>query len=96
MPATSAGMTSEKIEPMRLSAFLAAAMIFATLHGASAATRMNREPAEGDLRPGQKVLVDDGTCPVGQIKEVTGGSNRNQIQTAPAAGMPRQRQCVKR
>ena len=84
---------------MRLSRHRRAAVVFAVLgynHSASAAQKMSKEPAEGDLRPGQKVLVDDGTCPAGQIKEVTGGSNRNQIQAAATAGMPRQRNCVKR
>jgi hypothetical protein len=37
---------------------------------------LKKEPAAGRLRLGQKVLVDDGTCPAGQIKELTGGSNR--------------------
>lgn len=81
---------------MRLSALIIAATLLATLHGASAAQKMSKEPAEGELRPGQKVLVDDGSCPTGHIKEVTGGSNRNQAPGAPTTGIPRQRNCVKR
>ena len=34
---------------------------------------MKREPPFGALRTGTIVLVDDGTCPRGQIKEVRGG-----------------------
>ena len=37
-----------------------------------AVTIVTREPNEGDLRLGQRVYVDDGTCPAGQIKEVAG------------------------
>jgi hypothetical protein len=37
---------------------------------------LKREPAAGHLHTGEKVLVDDGTCPAGEIKELTGGSNR--------------------
>ncbi len=43
----------------------------------------------GDLRLGQRVMVDDGTCPSGQIKEVTGAS-------LTAAGVARAVKCVPR
>ena len=33
-----------------------------------------QEPALGALRYGQRVMVDDGSCPRGQIKLVIGGS----------------------
>jgi hypothetical protein len=42
-----------------------------------------------DLRLGQRVLVDDGTCPAGQIKEVTGAKLSN-------AGIVRRVICVPR
>jgi len=29
-------------------------------------------PPPGTLRAGQRALVDDGTCPAGQVREVTG------------------------
>jgi hypothetical protein len=35
---------------------------------------LKREPGKGKIATGARVLVDDGTCPKGQIKEVTGGS----------------------
>jgi hypothetical protein len=50
---------------------LAAFGIFAQLP-AMAAQPLSSEPAPGQLRLGQRVKVDDGTCPAGQIKEVTG------------------------
>ncbi len=45
---------------------------------------LKSEPPSGTLALGQKVLVDDGSCPKGQVKQVTGS----------VKGVPRQRQCV--
>jgi hypothetical protein len=53
----------------------------------SAAT-LQQEPPAGSLSSGQTVLVDDGSCPAGQIKQITGGGSN--------AGQPRQRKCVDR
>lgn len=50
---------------------------------------VSREQDIGDLRLGQKVMVDDGSCPAGQIKEVQGA----QMTTA---GVQRTRKCVPR
>ena len=36
------------------------------------AQHVNSEQDIGDLRLGQRVMVDDGTCPAGQVKEVYG------------------------
>jgi hypothetical protein len=49
---------------------------------------LKEEPAYGDLRHEQVVFVDDGTCPAGEIKKLTGGNMQRSIQ--------RQVQCVKR
>ena len=54
-----------------------------------AVTILTREPDAGDLRLGQRVYVDDGACPAGQIKEVAGAN-------LTAAGVVRTRQCVAR
>ncbi len=43
----------------------------------------------GHLRLGQRVLVDDGSCPTGQIKEVTGAQ-------LSSAGVVRRIVCVPR
>jgi hypothetical protein len=67
---------------------LVAAMILGTA-SALAAVALMREPAEGDLRLGQRVRVDDGTCPPGQVKEVTAAKLTPQ-------GITRTRVCVKR
>jgi hypothetical protein len=54
-----------------------------------AVTILPREPDPGELRLGQRVYVDDGTCPAGQIKEVAGSN-------LTSSGVARTRQCVAR
>ena len=51
---------------------------FATALTVSAASAqiLKEEPPMGGLREGQTVMVDDGTCPKGQIKLVTGGNHK--------------------
>jgi hypothetical protein len=53
------------------------------------AQQFSREQDIVDLRLGQRVLVDDGSCPVGQIKEVAGSQ-------MTASGVVRTRKCVPR
>jgi hypothetical protein len=50
---------------------------------------VSREQDIGDLRLGQKVMVDDGSCPTGQIKEVQGAQ-------MTSSGVTRTRKCVPR
>ena len=57
---------------------------------AVAATVVAREPQS--LRIGERVLVEDGSCPAGQIREVVGVSSKG---TGPAR-IDRLRQCVPR
>ena len=52
-------------------------------------TIVSREQDIVDLRLGQRVMVDDGSCPAGQIKEVQG----SQMTTS---GVLRTRKCVPR
>jgi len=54
-----------------------------------AMTLLGREPATLELRLGQRIYVDDGTCPQGQVKEVTGS------RLTPT-GIERTRKCVPR
>ena len=49
---------------------------------------LKSEPATGTLPAGRVVYVDDGACPAGQVKKVTGGSREQ--------GNQRQRECVPR
>ena len=73
-------------------ATVGAAAIFCMSHVASAAT-LKKEPAMGALRQGQRVLVDDGTCPKGQIKEVIGG---NHTSVGGNTQILRTRRCIPR
>jgi class 3 adenylate cyclase len=58
------------------------------LQNTAAATILDKDPAPGTLAYGKTVLVDDGSCSGGQIKEVTGGNNNRNI--------PRSSHCVDR
>src|SRR5262249_56986669 len=58
-------------------------------------------PRQDKLPAGQRVLVDDGSCPAGQIKEVVGGSNLKTVNvgcgglaTVSRGGSHRQRRCI--
>ena len=53
------------------------------------AEQVSREQDIVDLRLGQRILVDDGSCPAGQIKEVSG----SQMTTT---GVLRTRKCIPR
>jgi CubicO group peptidase (beta-lactamase class C family) len=47
----------------------------ALLSTSSLAKALKQEPPAGSLRPGESVLVDDATCPQGQIKQITSGDS---------------------
>ena len=49
---------------------------------------LKEEPAKGVLRVGEVVYVDDGSCPAGEVKKITGGNQK--------AGKTRLVECVKR
>jgi hypothetical protein len=49
---------------------------------------LKKEPPAGQVRYGKIVFVDDGTCPSGEVKEITGGSLEKSI--------PRKVRCIKR
>ncbi len=53
------------------------------------ADQVSREQDITDLRLGQRILVDDGSCPAGQIKEVSGAK-------MTPTGILRVRQCISR
>lgn len=54
---------------------------------------LKSEPPMGGLREGQRVLVDDGTCGRGKIKEVIGG---NHVKSAGFKQVARIRRCISR
>jgi hypothetical protein len=49
---------------------------------------LKKVPKEGEVPTGKVVYVDDGKCPKGEIKEITGGSQEK--------GIARKTRCVKR
>jgi hypothetical protein len=72
-----------------MSAALPASLALWLLATPAIAQQVSREQAIVDLRLGQRVLVDDGSCPAGQIKEVLGSQ-------MTASGVLRTRKCVPR
>ena len=56
---------------------------------AAFAQTFSREQDIPDLRLGQRVMVDDGSCPTGQVKEVMGSQ-------MTASGVLRTRKCIQR
>jgi hypothetical protein len=67
---------------------LAVAMAVA-MAGAAFAEQVARESDIVELRLGQRILVDDGSCPAGQILEVSGS-------TLTATGVTRVKKCIPR
>ena len=56
---------------------------------AAFAQTFSREQDIPDLRLGQRVMIDDGSCPAGQIKEVMGAQMAE-------SGVVRTRKCIQR
>ena len=56
---------------------------------------LDAPPAPGQLRQGERVWVNDRSCPAGQIREIIGGSNRSRAG-ATIPGQERQDRCVPR
>ena len=70
---------------LALTAFVALSLVTTS----ALAQTFSREQDIPDLRLGQRVMVDDGSCPVGQVKEVQGSQ-------MTAAGVVRTRKCIPR
>ena len=64
-------------------------LISIALVGSAQAQTVGREQDIGDLRLGQRVFVDDGTCPAGQLKQVRGSKMTGNGVTRTAACVPR-------
>ena len=71
-------------------ALLLGACLSIALTATARADIVGREADITDLRLGQKVYVDDGSCPAGQIKEVTG------LRLGNSGGVERVKKCVDR
>lgn len=68
-------------------------VLLAGLAAPSYAAVLPQEPPMGKLRLGQRMLVDDGTCPKGQVLEVIGGDHR---KVGGAQMIERRRRCIPR
>ena len=70
---------------------VAATLCFAVAAGAQGERKieyLKEEPPAGSVPYRKIVYVDDGTCPRGEVREITGGSQ--------AKSVPRKVRCVKR
>ena len=74
---------------LKASRIIFSALLLLGLAGPAAAEHVAREQDIVDLRLGQRIMVDDGSCPAGQIKEVTGVK-------LTTTGIARARKCVPR
>jgi len=66
-----------------------AGLAFALAATSAIAEQVSREEEIVNLRLGQRILVDDGSCPAGQIKEVSGTQ-------MTASGIARAIKCIPR
>ena len=73
----------------RFAMLLLAGFAQCALAPSAMAEQVAREQDIVHLRLGQRILVDDGSCPVGQIKEVSGAQ-------MTAAGVVPARKCIAR
>jgi hypothetical protein len=73
----------------RLSIALIGGFALGAVATSALADQVSREQDIADLRLGQRILVDDGSCPAGQIKEVSGAK-------MTASGILRVRKCIPR
>jgi hypothetical protein len=79
------------IEKMATTGWIAlpVGLVMALLVTPVLAQQVSREQDIVELRLGQRILVDDGSCPPGQIKEVAGAQ-------MTATGVSRTRKCIPR
>lgn len=73
----------------RLAIGLSAGLTLCALAPSAMAQQVAREQDIVNLRLGQRILVDDGSCPSGHIKEVSGAQ-------MTAAGIVAVRKCIPR
>lgn len=77
------------IYPIAICGALLCALTLAAPNALALAQQVGREQDIVDLKLGQRMLVDDGTCPAGQIKQVSGAK-------MTSTGIVRTRKCVPR
>jgi hypothetical protein len=70
--------------PLMLGSF-----VLCALSSSALAEQVSREQDIADLRLGQRIRVDDGSCPAGEIKEISGAR-------MTATGVLRVQRCIQR
>lgn len=73
---------------MKQTVGLAALALLLAAISAGNAQVLKQEPFDGKMVPGSVIMVDDGTCGKGKIKQVTGG------ETDAMNPRPRIRKCI--
>ena len=71
---------------MPMTTLLKTLFIVFLLAGCVQTRYLTQDPPAGGLKHNEVVLVDDGSCPTGQIKQLTGGNMQLSI--------PRQSECI--
>jgi hypothetical protein len=74
---------------MIVSLLMVASIAIAAVPSSAIAEQVSREQDIVNLRLGQRILVDDGSCPAGQIKEVSGAK-------MTPSGVLRAQKCIPR
>jgi len=74
---------------MIVSLLMVASIAIAAVPSSAVAEQVSREQDIVNLRLGQRILVDDGSCPAGQIKEVSGAK-------MTPSGVLRAQKCIPR
>ena len=82
-------MTASPIAHLKRFSLLLGSLALLALASPALAEQVSREQEIVNLRLGQRILVDDGSCPAGQINEVSGAQ-------MTAAGIVRVRKCIPR
>jgi hypothetical protein len=77
------------MQRLRFCCTLLAALTLAAPHALALAQQVGREQDIVDLKLGQRILVDDGTCPAGQIKQISGAK-------MTPTGIMRTQKCIPR
>ena len=75
--------------------FLVGAFACAFSVGAMSVEILKKEPGRGQLKAGNSVFVDDGSCPAGQVAQISAGAGAGDSGNAHKAA-PRTRRCVPR
>ena len=74
---------------MTAASILLSGLAVAALATSAMAEQVSREQDIVDLRLGQRIIVDDGSCPPGEIKEISGAR-------MTVTGILRVRKCIPR